>query len=447
MAQKSSFVPAAHGDPGKVEGGGFECALHFGWSIMDAVRRHRHEREKEDGLKEILAKLDRQWQYDQRVETPGIFDAFFFRVQRRPGQTLLEYVTEFHQALRDVQRLKVNLPEEISGWLLLRRAALSREQQHLIQSQIGASLTLTAVEQSLFLVFGQDYKHTSLPSQARGRQQNPRQMVHHAADEEDPQDFEDFENEEIYYEYEELRWAMGRSRRALRWGSLWKWRWPRRVHFWCWRVRSGLCYVCRCEAAHAAAQSGRVVDSILWSPSSMARMQQLALPVPQTASPQEVGVRRTRVDLRRERVSPIEVHGLLEKVRIPRLEQSRFLAVMFASGAGNPVIERWTARIRQSQVHHPVLVARNVSLTWIRWSTWSTARNPRRRWPWSMRMSSMSLKKPTPKASLWFEQAVGWQKTQTCACRIKELPLSLQAPSTSFAISSGWRVSSFPWTR
>ena len=75
------------------------------------------------------------------VELGSIFDTFFFKVQRKPNQSLLDYVTDFHQALRDVQRLKVDLPEEITGWLMLRRAALAKDQQHLVQSQVGKTLT------------------------------------------------------------------------------------------------------------------------------------------------------------------------------------------------------------------------------------------------------------------------------------------------------------------
>ena len=119
------------------------------------------ELEAENGLDVLLRRLDSKWKYDERVELGSIFDTFFFKVQRKPNQSLLDYVTDFHQALRDVQRLKVDLPEEITGWLMLRRAALTKDQQHLVQSQVGKTLTLGNVEQSLFLVFGQDFKQSN----------------------------------------------------------------------------------------------------------------------------------------------------------------------------------------------------------------------------------------------------------------------------------------------
>ena len=67
-------------------------------------------------LEYLLRRLDSKWKYDERVELGSIFDTFFFKVQRKPHQSLLEYVTDFHQALRDVQRLKVDLPEK-NHWM------------------------------------------------------------------------------------------------------------------------------------------------------------------------------------------------------------------------------------------------------------------------------------------------------------------------------------------
>ena len=72
--------------------------------------------EAENGLEILLRRLDSKWKYDERVELGSIFDTFFFKVQRKPNQSLLEYVTDFHQALRDVQRLNVNLPEK-NHWM------------------------------------------------------------------------------------------------------------------------------------------------------------------------------------------------------------------------------------------------------------------------------------------------------------------------------------------
>ena len=168
------------------------------------------ELEGENGLDVLLARLDKQWQYDDRVETSNIFDNFFFKVQRKTGQTLMEYVTEFHQALREVSRLKVSLPDEITGWLLLRRAALTKDQQHLVQTQVGRNLTLKNVEQSMYQVFGQDYRQTYLPNtnKAKGFAKGKgRQHIMHADD-----SYDDGSEWQEFYETDEVYWdAAGES--------------------------------------------------------------------------------------------------------------------------------------------------------------------------------------------------------------------------------------------
>ena len=77
---------------------------------------------------------------------PEAFERFFFKVMRKPGQSLLEFCTDFNQALRELLKFKIDLPQEVSGWLMLRRAALIREQQVMVQTHIGTKLTLSTVE-------------------------------------------------------------------------------------------------------------------------------------------------------------------------------------------------------------------------------------------------------------------------------------------------------------
>ena len=93
------------------------------------------ELEKENGLEILLKRLDRQWAYDSKVEMPTHFDAFFFKMRRKKDQSILEYTTEFHQTLRQVAKHKVDLPEEVTGWLMLKRAGLTREQEQLVQDE------------------------------------------------------------------------------------------------------------------------------------------------------------------------------------------------------------------------------------------------------------------------------------------------------------------------
>ena len=147
------------------------------------------ELEKEGGLEILLRRLDSQWSYDSRIEMPSAFDAFFFKLRRKNQESLLEYTTEFHQTLREVVKHKIDLPEEVTGWLMMKRAGLTKEQEHLIQTQIGTTLTLGNVEKAMFLILGQDYRALHVPAHVRRAQQQPAgrwkrpQMVHQVLDE------------------------------------------------------------------------------------------------------------------------------------------------------------------------------------------------------------------------------------------------------------------------
>ena len=106
--------------------------------------------------------------------------------------------------LREVSRLKVSLPDEITGWLLLRRAALTKDLQHLVQIQIGKNFALKNVKQSMYQVFGQDYKQTYLPStnKAKGFSKGQgRQQIMRADD-----SYDDGSECQEYFETDEVYW-------------------------------------------------------------------------------------------------------------------------------------------------------------------------------------------------------------------------------------------------
>ena len=76
--------------------------------------------------------------------------------------------------------------EAETGLDVLCRATLTKDQQHPVQSQVGKKLTLGNVEQSLFLVFGQDFTQSNHQSH-RGKsfpKGKGRSNVHHADDDE-----------------------------------------------------------------------------------------------------------------------------------------------------------------------------------------------------------------------------------------------------------------------
>ena len=123
------------------------------------------------------------------------------RFQRRGGQTLLAYCTEHEELIKRLDRHKVTLPATVQGWLILRRAGLSKEQRQLVTTQ-APNLEKKKVIETLYLLFGQDFK------EMHGRQPDDRRWyrggkgrgytAHDEAAEEYWDDGGDYE-ESVYY--------------------------------------------------------------------------------------------------------------------------------------------------------------------------------------------------------------------------------------------------------
>ena len=104
----------------------------------------------------VIALLDGAFQYDNRVRMPQDFDNYF-NLTRKPGTSLLSYCTEHDEKYRKVAEHGVKLPDQIQGWLLLRRANLTKEQYQLVLSQ-APKLEKLRVQEALFIILGQDHR-------------------------------------------------------------------------------------------------------------------------------------------------------------------------------------------------------------------------------------------------------------------------------------------------
>ena len=143
--------------------------------------------ETADGLGRILDRLDAQWQYDAKIEMPEAFEKYFYKTYRTMNQTMLDYCTQSGQALRELSKYKVTLPDEVAGWLLMRRAGLTKEQTQLIQTTVGTETTVEKVEKALYLTLGQNHK---VPSPAKFNNMRGRGKTDRAH----------FAEDEVYYE-------------------------------------------------------------------------------------------------------------------------------------------------------------------------------------------------------------------------------------------------------
>ena len=174
------------------------------WKLVEDYPLEKAD--KEGAFPDIIKLLDGAFQYDTRVELPSDFSSYFSALQRKAGQTLLQFVTEHDDRLRRLERHDVKLPSEVQGWHLLHKASLTREQRQLIMTQ-APKMDRPSIQQALYTILGQDYK--SAPSQPLGHDR--RQPFRHSgkgrsyyADENEAEQLDDSEGG---YFLEDDKWA------------------------------------------------------------------------------------------------------------------------------------------------------------------------------------------------------------------------------------------------
>ena len=148
-----------------------ECVLNLLGSLQGTAWKLVEDFDLESvsgdtALKDILALLDAAFQYDSKVEMPADFAAYFESQGRRSGQSLLQFITDHDDRLRRVEKHGVKLPAEVQGWHLLAKSNISKEQKQMVMTQAN-SLERTKIQQALYSILGQDYKHSHVPNSSR----------------------------------------------------------------------------------------------------------------------------------------------------------------------------------------------------------------------------------------------------------------------------------------
>ena len=68
--------------------------------------------EDDQAFDKVVSMLDTAFQYDARIRMPQDFDAYF-NLSRRPGTSLLSFVTEHDEKLRKITEHGIKLPDQV----------------------------------------------------------------------------------------------------------------------------------------------------------------------------------------------------------------------------------------------------------------------------------------------------------------------------------------------
>ena len=133
---KDSYIPVFDGQPGsyqewrkrihiyhlkmKLQKRATESVLNLigslqgnAWKLVEGYDLTKVE--DDQAFDKVISMLDTAFQYDTRVRMPQDFDACF-NLSRRPGTSLLSFVTEHDEKLRKITDHGIKLPDQVQGW-------------------------------------------------------------------------------------------------------------------------------------------------------------------------------------------------------------------------------------------------------------------------------------------------------------------------------------------
>ena len=155
---------------------------------------------KETAYKTVFDRLDKSFKFDPLTELPADFEAYFIKLQRRPGQTVQQYQTEYMHVERRLTSVhQLDLPEKVRAWWFLRRSGLTKDQRQLVLTQLGENnLTLDKVMKAMNFIIGQDSKMES-SSSSRWTKEKTTYKATYLAEDDDVDDGSQAWDDDAYY--------------------------------------------------------------------------------------------------------------------------------------------------------------------------------------------------------------------------------------------------------
>ena len=120
------------------------------------------------GFAKIQKLLDEAFKYKARTEMHHLWDDYIYGFRRSRKMTLQEYIGKCRHYQRRIEAMKtkdgieMKLPEELYGWLLVRRGGFTKTQRELVFSACADDMGFKKVAEHLEATFGPD----SLPDRS-----------------------------------------------------------------------------------------------------------------------------------------------------------------------------------------------------------------------------------------------------------------------------------------
>lgn len=119
--------------------------------LMEAV--DIDEITKETGWKTVLDALDEKYKEPSKDELQRVMREYFYTITVKEGETFRNFITRLETAYKALVRNGVELPEEVRGWMLLKKLALDSSSEAMILTATSGAVKYTDVQKAVRSVF------------------------------------------------------------------------------------------------------------------------------------------------------------------------------------------------------------------------------------------------------------------------------------------------------
>ena len=119
---------------------------------------------KDNGWKLVFKALDEKYKELDKHELQRVMKEYFYTINIKEGESYRNFIIRLENAYKGLVRHEVTLPDEVKGWMLLRRIAMDATAEAMLLTPTSGSLKYAEITKAVRSVFPHG-KATSVKTQ------------------------------------------------------------------------------------------------------------------------------------------------------------------------------------------------------------------------------------------------------------------------------------------
>jgi hypothetical protein len=99
------------------------------WAACDSLAEDTDKKDEADAFDKLILILDSRFKRDKSTELLDACEHYFYKSNRKAKETVFEHIVRIRLSTKKILEHEVDLPDQVRGWLVLRRAGLSEIQR------------------------------------------------------------------------------------------------------------------------------------------------------------------------------------------------------------------------------------------------------------------------------------------------------------------------------